>query len=360
MKPMKLALGLMPLALLAGCSHLGSEKLVEGRFNYTAAIGDSWKSQMLLNIVKLRYGDVPMFLSVQSVIDTNSIRTLMNANASWTEAANPLAWASIFGGELEYLTSPTITYAPMGGARFGKQMMTPISAASIVGLLQVGYPADMILRLTVHSINGRQNHFGLDNESPVDAGFYRILDLISALQASNSLGLRVSSENGKDTVILSIREPKDADSRAKIDELRRLLDLDAGTLDFSIVYGVMPSSRSEIALLTRSVMDMLADLSGSIEVPAQHLAETRAVPAKLATYAAERPIPPLLVIHAGEDKPDDTAVAVSYQDHWYWINDRDIRSKSTFSFLLFLMNLSNSGEEDESPSIVLPSAPSGR
>jgi hypothetical protein len=354
MKIPKLALGLLPLALLTGCSHFGSDKLVESRFNYTAAIGDSWKSQMLLNIVKLRYGDVPIFLTVQSVIDTNSVRTLMNANGSWTDAASPLAWATIFGGEVEYVTAPTVTYAPMGGAQFGKQIMTPIPTPSIIGLLQAGYSADMVLRLTVHAINGRQNHFGLDNETPVDASFYRTLDLISALQASNSISLRVNSVEGKDTVILSIQEPKDADSRANIDELRSLLNLDANTLDFNIVYGATPSSNKEIAILTRSVVDVLADLSGTIEVPAQHIAETRAAPAKVAKQAGGRAIRPLLVIHAGSSKPDDAAVAVPYHKNWYWISDRDISSKNTFSFLLFIMNMSNQGEEDESPSIVLP------
>ncbi len=354
MKITKLALGLVPLVLLTGCSHFGSDKLVKNRFNYTAAIGESWKSQMLLNVVKLRYGDVPIFLTVQSVIDTNSVRTLMNANASWDDAVNPLAWIGSFGGEVEYMTSPTVTYAPMGGAQFGKQMMTPMPTASIAGLLQAGYSAEMILRLTVHAINGRQNHFGLDNETPVDAGFYRILDLISALQANNSIGLRVSSVDGKDTVVLSIHEPRDADSRAKLDELRMLLNLDPNTLDFSVVYGAIPSSQKEIAFLTRSVMDVLVDLSGSIKVPMQHITETRAAPAKVATYAGGRTIAPLLVIHAGASKPDDAAVAVPYHDHWYWINDRDITSKSTFSFLMFIINLANSGEEDESPSIVLP------
>lgn len=355
MKRKKLALAVIPLMLLTGCSHFGSDKLVKNRFNYTAAIGESWKTQMLLNIVKLRYGDVPMFLSVQSVIDTNSVTTSMNANATWADAASPLSWATMFGGNVEYTTAPTVTYAPMGGARFGKQMMTPIPTASIVGLLQAGYPADMILRLTTHGINGRQNHFGLDQETPVDSGFYRVLDLISALQASNSISLRVNSVDGKDTVVLSIHEPRDADSRAKIDELRSLLDLDPNTLDFTVVYGSTPSNHKEIALLARSMIDVLADLSGTIEVPRQHISENRAAPAKLASHASGHAIRPLLIIHAGANKPDDAAVAVPYHDYWYWINDRDFNSKNTFSFLMFIMNLANSGEEDESPSIVLPS-----
>lgn len=354
MKKTKLAAGLLPLMLLTGCAHLGSEKLIESRFNYTAAIGDSWKSQMLLNVVKLRYGDVPIFLAVQSVIDQHNITTAMNANASWVDAASPLGWASVFGGNIEYSNSPTVTYAPMEGAEFGKKMMTPMPIASIGGLLQAGYSAEIILRLTLHSINGKKNNSGIDNSASVDGDFYRILDLISALQASNSIGLRVVTVDGKESVLLSFNKPTNADDRAKLNDLRRLLGLDAHTLNFTLVYGVTSPNNKEIAMLTRSVMEVLSDLSAYIEVPAAHIAENRVLPVKVATRTEGRAIVPLMAIHADADKPEDAAVAVPYHGQWYWISDRDIASKSTFSFLMFLMNLVDSGEEQASPSLVLP------
>src|SRR4051812_32754899 len=49
----QLATIVMALGFLAGsgCSHLGPTTVAVDRFDYAAAIGDSWKQQTLLNIV---------------------------------------------------------------------------------------------------------------------------------------------------------------------------------------------------------------------------------------------------------------------------------------------------------------------
>ena len=57
------------LFYFTGCASIGPGTVTRDRFDYVTAISDSWKSQMLFNLVKLRYGDAPVFLDVASVIN---------------------------------------------------------------------------------------------------------------------------------------------------------------------------------------------------------------------------------------------------------------------------------------------------
>ena len=68
-------LGLIMLAAACGCSGIGPKTIPRDRFDYNAAISNSWKEQTLLNIVKLRYADMPLFVEVASVVSGYSLES---------------------------------------------------------------------------------------------------------------------------------------------------------------------------------------------------------------------------------------------------------------------------------------------
>ena len=70
------------MTLLPGCTHLGPKTVAVDRFDYSTAIADSWKQQTLLNIVKLRYMDLPVFVDVASIVSGYSMQTGVSVNGT--------------------------------------------------------------------------------------------------------------------------------------------------------------------------------------------------------------------------------------------------------------------------------------
>jgi hypothetical protein len=63
----------LALVLLTGCARIGPPTIPRDRFDYVAAISDSWKRQMLLDLLKIRYNDAPVFMDIAAVINSYSL-----------------------------------------------------------------------------------------------------------------------------------------------------------------------------------------------------------------------------------------------------------------------------------------------
>jgi len=117
---------LLAMLLIAGCSHIGPGTITRDRADYTTTVAESWKRGMLLNIVKIRYGDAPIFLDVASIINQYSLEGELNASLGWqfpTAGANNQR----VGAVGRYYDRPTITYNLLTGEKFARSLMTPIA-----------------------------------------------------------------------------------------------------------------------------------------------------------------------------------------------------------------------------------------
>jgi hypothetical protein len=73
---LRLALALPVLMVfLPSCTSIGAGSVHRDRLDYSEALTTSWKEQTLLNIVKLRYADTPVFLEVSSVISSYQLQS---------------------------------------------------------------------------------------------------------------------------------------------------------------------------------------------------------------------------------------------------------------------------------------------
>jgi hypothetical protein len=349
---MLLLLGLSAI-IASGCVSFGPMTVARDRFDYNAAISDSWKSQMLINMVKVRYGDAPVFLDVNSVISGYTIEAGLGLNAQWWTQPNYSSQTAGVTGK--YTDRPTITYTPVVGEQFARTMMTPIPPAALLALIQAGYPIDLILRILVHSINGIRNSYGGEARlRGADPEFYPLLEKMVEIQNSGALGMRVKKVDKEESVILFFRGKTDQQTETSILKVREMLDVDARTQELRVVYGSLATNDAEVALLTRSILETLTDLASKIEVPAQHVAEKRVSPTVSDTTAAGAPVVTLLSIQSSRKKPADAFVSVLYRDHWFYIDDRDLPSKRIFSFLMFIFTLVETGGKGGGPVVTIP------
>jgi hypothetical protein len=335
----------------AGCRSVGPSRVVHDRFDYAEAISDSWKNQMLLNLVKLRYADAPMLLDVSSVIAQYSFEGQLSASGNFPDISGENA-AGI-GAAGRWAERPTITYTPLSGQRFTRSLLTPITPAEVMSLVQSGWSIDLIFRLCVKSINGVRAASRMRLLAQAEDPRYQpLLAALRRLQEAGALDVRVQRKEGGETALLVMAGPSDAAVDADRTLVRQTLGLAAGQSEYLLVNGALSQSPQEIAMLTRSMIDLLTDMSFDVRVPPEHAADGRA--------GAEVSGPGItngsFKVQSGKDRPDDAFAAVHYSGYWFWIDNRDFPSKRGLSLLMLLLSLAETGNA-VAPGLTVSTAP---
>jgi hypothetical protein len=342
--------GLMGLLLLTtsvitGCSSFGPGTVARDRFDYSRSIGESWKRQTLLNIVKLRYLDPPVQVDVGQIVSGYSLETDVSLGGSIASGGDN---SLNLGAAGRYTDRPTITYTPLTGNRFVRASVMPLPPESVFFLIQAGFPADGVLFSAVASLNGLKNQEAtLSGVAPASPEFLRVVELMRKIQISGGVAMRLEPDQQKQqTMILAFRRKGiTQETLDNIAELRRVLQLSPDAQEFRLVFAANAANDREVAVITRSSLQIMAMMASYADVPSEHIAEGRATPG-----VPEGP----LHIRCSRKQPTDAFAAVSYRDHWFWIDDRDLRTKRAFSLLMLLFTLSDSGQHEQLPLITIP------
>jgi hypothetical protein len=345
--------GLMILLILqiGGCSGIGPPTVARDRFDYVSAISDSWKRQTLLNLLKTRYADAPVFMDVTSVINPYAVEGEIQLGATW--AQSPLGDSQNIGGRGKYTDRPTITYSPLMGEKFTKSLMTPIPVPGILFLLQSGYAADYVMRVTVNVINGIENQYGgsLTSRS-ADRRFLELIKSFRKIQLAGGLGMRVKPMGEKKSMVVFFRSFTDEAIVGELEKVRQLLGLNSDAREFRVVYGSFAEDGTEIAILSRSMLQIMIDMASYIDVPESDVAEGRVYASQ--KESIEPGFPTLIRVRNSVSQPADAYVAVRYRDHWFWIDDRDYPSKRIFTFIMLLFSLTETGGQGAAPIVTVP------
>lgn len=145
-----------------------------------------------------------------------------------------------------------------------------------------------------------------------------------------------------------------------ISKFKQLLSLDDSKNIFKFENNFLNEDTETIAIKTRSLLGILFYLSHAVEVPEIDI-ENGVV--QTTTYSdsaifdwSKYVSRTLLNVHCTKSRPNDAFVSTYYRDHWFFIKNNDINSKSTFLFLslLFQLQAGEASSYDVAPLLTIP------
>jgi len=348
---------LVSALFVSGCTTIGPDSIPRDRFDYNTAISDSWKQQTLLNIVKIRYSDMPLFVEVASVVSGYTMQSSVNIAGTATNLPGGGGDLASLGASGTFTDRPTITYAPITGKTFNRNFMKPLPPESVMFLLQSGWAVDMILPLTIDSMNGLRGRVaGGAAQYAGDEEYDRVVQLFREMQKSGAFGMQIRKrDKEQDTTVLFFYKDKlSPELRALLKELGELLGLDMNAPELKVSYGLLPKEDNELALRTRSILQIMIALAADVQVPQAHVTDGRTVSTLRNANESKEYNAPLIDIKYSEDKPEYAFSAVRYREYWFYIDDRDFASKRAFAFLMILFSLTETGGGELLPIVTIP------
>ena len=345
------------ITFLTGCRSIGPQTIPRDRYDYSGSISESWKRQTLLNIVKLRYMDPPIFVDVGQIVAGYSLETSGNLGGQLSSAGAIQGNSLAIGGAARFTDRPTVTYTPLTGDKFVKSLMTPLSPESIFSTIESGWPADAILFATVSRLNGLKNQeSSFTGFSDAEPRFLRVLHLMGRIQAAGAVSLRAEQDPQRRQATLVTIRSKDISEQtlAESHELRQLLGLSPDATEFKLVSGSIAANDRELAIKPRSLMHILGIMAAQVEVPAEDVTRGRAGPGIVDKDQKDVAPVRLARILSSKKKPADAYVVVEYRNHWFWIEDEDLKSKRAFAFMMMLFTLMDTGEKQAMPVLTIP------
>jgi len=172
--------------VLVGC-QIGPGALPVSSAHYSDAVRVAQSEQILVNLVRLRYRDQPVFMEVSSIATQFEFGASTSVNGSVVESGPDTLG---LGAGVDYAERPTITFGIMGGDKFERDMLEPVSINTIALLAESGWRVDRVLRLTVEPLNGLSHARTASGPTPSAAPEYEgFLEAVSLLQTLVDAGL---------------------------------------------------------------------------------------------------------------------------------------------------------------------------
>ena len=347
------------VALLSGCqATFGPRALERTHPAYNAAIITSVNEQMLQNLVRLRYRDVAFFLEIASVTASLSLEGSAQAGASVAiggdDSVNPSTG-------ITYSDRPTISYVPLRGEDLLKSILSPLKLESILVLTQSGWSISRVFGLCFERLNNLYNAPTASGPTPElepeYTQFKRLLQLLRSLQNQRLIEIGARHQGGVTDILVKL-DAEGGSEVGAINEVYELLQLDHDTDTFKLSSNFLEADGAKWTVRTRSMSSLLYYLSQNVETPTVHKSAGLTTVTSTKTGGvfdwSETPAGDLFKVRAARDRPENAYITTFYRGHWFWIEDTDLQSKSTFMLLRQLFDLQAGQTRYQGPTLTLP------
>ena len=286
----------------------------------------------------------------------------LQANAGLSAGLN-------FGGDdalgpnmgLAYADNPTISYAPLQGENLLKSILSPLQLEAILVLTQSGWNINRVFGLCFERINNLYNAPTASGPTPQlepdYEQFNHLLESLRTLQEKQMIEIGTTTQPGSPGI--TMRLVTDAEEyQREIDRIYALLQLDRSVRDFALNTDFLEVKDTQWAVRTRSISGLLYYLSHNVDTPDRHQADGLVTVTESHTGGKfdwnNTPAGRLFRVKTSPERPDNAYIATSYRGQWFYIEDTDLESKSTFMLLRQLFDLQAGQTQSQGPTLTLP------
>ena len=352
--------------LLSGCGtfdellQIGPDSVEDGRGQFNTVIAETNDQQLLLNLVKRRYGDNTALLEVNSVSTT--LEWKRGGNLGLTlfdggEDANSLG----IGANGAYTERPTITYLPVKGPDLIKKNLSALDPEVLILLSRSGWRMERIMRLTLNSINDLDNAAAASGPTPAFApdtsDFEKLLSVIEKVgHGQFVLGYTIIN----DQKVLALDARMEMLERPEMQDFTKILKVDKHSFYVVNVEGNTDyRSNKEIDIKVRSLSGIEFYLSHGVQVPEEHIMQNKVQITKTAdgeVFDWDSIFGDLFQVQSSRQEPSEDIAAVKcfWRGYWFYIDDTDIESKNTFMLLNQITALQSGAMDKSGPLLTLP------
>ncbi len=337
------------LCMLSACALVGPKSISMGRADYNEVINRTEDEQMLLSIIKGRYGETSSLLAVKNV--AANVRFSTNAGVEAGFGPKDISGENLFIGGLAYEENPTITYAPVQGENYIRQLMSPIPLDILLLGLRAMSSSDELLILFVNRINDLRNPGFVAASGNADPRFMRFVELFAELRNADVLDLtRDPRKEVEFNIVISNYAPQ---YTQKVTEFLALLALPfpqdkPQDIIIPVYFALRRGNEWGIGITTRSTFNLIEILRASVDVPPEH-----------DRLGLSLIFPPMglpghgIRIISSKEKPEHSSLSVKYRGYWFYIDETDQRTKAFFRALRSCWSITIAGSADQTSAPIL-------